>query len=167
MSFMFAHLDFTFMNNKKKALLTIGGAAAAGLLMAIPAFAATTTPIQSGTNPSHFAGKGGFHKFKGAKGTQQPLTNAVFGTIASLDGSTFTITRATHEATTTITVTTDASTTFKKNGQADISTDLAVGQRIVVMGAKDSSGNVPVATSVNIMVRTPRTHSSASTTSST
>ena len=145
--------------NKKKAL-AIGGVAAASLLMALPAFAATTTPTQSGAHPSHFAGKGGMHKFSGKGGTHQPLTNATFGTVASVDGSTFTITRKTREATTTLTIGTDSSTTFKKNGQPDTSTDLAVGQRVVVMGTKDSTGNVADATSVSIMVRGPRAASS-------
>ncbi len=81
--------------------------------------------------------------------------NASFGTVANVDGSTFTLTHKTKTGTSTVTITTTGATTYKKNGQVDTAGDLAVGQRVVVMGTKDSSGNVASATSVNIMVRTP------------
>lgn len=77
--------------------------------------------------------------------------NATFGTVASVSGSTFTLTKKSGTGTTTVMVTTDTTTVFKKNGQTDTLADVAAGQTVVVMGAKDTSGNV-TATSVNVMV---------------
>jgi hypothetical protein len=137
--------------NKKKAL-AMSGIAAASLLMALPAFAATTPTTPSGTESSHVA-KDGIHSSTTHKGNHQKITNATFGTVTSVNGSSFTITRKTRETTRTLTIGINSATVFKKNGQPDTSTDLAVGQRVVVMGVKDTSGNVADATSVTIMVR--------------
>lgn len=96
-------------------------------------------------------------------GQPQALANAAFGTISSVNGSTITLTRATKAGTdSTVTVTTTADTTYKKNGKADTASDLAVGQRVVAMGTKDSSGNISAATSINIMEREPHTTSQPS-----
>ncbi|MBU6323748.1 MAG: hypothetical protein KGI41_03840 [Patescibacteria group bacterium] len=76
---------------------------------------------------------------------------ATFGTVASVSGSSFTLTRRGPGGAATVTVTTDANTTYKKNGQADTFADVTLGARVVVMGTRDASGNV-AATSVNIMV---------------
>ncbi len=230
--------NLKFMN--KKQVFAVSGAVAVSLLMAVPAFAETTSTITPATakHPSHFAVKGGMHKFNGIIGTvsainndtitvtsktgtvyavdathatiqkgfgktataltvsniavndmvavqgtvsgdsvtatrildgiakrsgtyvangHQQLANAAFGTISNVNGSTLTLTRKTKSGTDeTVTVTTTPSTIYKKNGKADTASDVAVGQRIVAMGTKDSSGNIAAATSVNIMVREPR-----------
>ncbi|MBA3788925.1 hypothetical protein H0X32_00835 [Patescibacteria group bacterium] len=90
--------------------------------------------------------------------THQKLPNATLGTISSINGSSITLTRHLKKGTpTTVTVTTNGATIYKKNGQSDTVNDLAVGQKIVAMGVKDTSGNISNATSVNMMVRTLRT----------
>jgi hypothetical protein len=86
-------------------------------------------------------------------GTHQRLANAAFGTVASVNGNTITLTRKTKTGTSTVTAVTTGTTTYKKNGVADTASDITVGQRVVVMGTKDTSGNITAATSVNIMVR--------------
>jgi hypothetical protein len=119
----------------------------------------TATAINDGV-PTHTAGN-----------HHQKLANATFGTVTSVNGSTITLSRmmrtgSTTPATTSIvTVETTSSTVYKKNGQADTASDLAVGQRIVAMGTKDSSGNITDATSVNIFTGTPRERKTVTTTS--
>jgi hypothetical protein len=112
----------------------------------------TATAITDGA-PTHTAGTA----------NHQKLANATFGTVTSISGSTITLSRmmrtgsTTTATTSTVTVETTSSTTYKKNGVADTASDLAIGQRIVAMGTKDSSGNISDATSVNIFTGTPHT----------
>ena len=137
----------------KKQVLAAGGAAAVSLLMAVPAFAATTaTPSVAGANSSQFRTvihpNAGWHT-----GFTKKTPNVAFGKITAINGSTLTLTRHTKNGDVSVTVGTDSSTVYKQNGQPDTVSDLAVGQRVVAMGVKDTSGNIADATSVNIMVR--------------
>jgi hypothetical protein len=127
-----------------------------------PAGATGMGPGGTGTTtPGMWGHSGGPGMMQGG----QKLANAAFGTITNIDGLTITLSQTmrghgsastTPPTTSTVTVTTTDTTTYKKNGQADTASDLAVGQMIVAMGTKDSSGNITDATSVNIMVRVPR-----------
>jgi len=144
----------------KKRVIAAGGAAAVSLIMALPAFAATTEQNTT-TSPSYHSTQNHAHKKTGSsssEGSEHKLTNADFGTVTSVDGSSFTLQRKTGTGTSTVTIDTDSTTVFKENGKtgADFA-NLEVGQRVVAMGVKDSSGNIADATSVNIMVRKART----------
>jgi hypothetical protein len=136
----------------KKQVLAAGGAAAVSLLMAVPAFAATPSVTSNGNSSSssvaHTWKYAGWHA-----GTNKKTPNAAFGKITAINGSTITLTHGSKTGKVSVTVTTTDATTYKNNGVADTSTDLAVGQRVIVMGTKDSTGNITDATSVNIMIR--------------
>jgi len=138
--------------NKKK-VLVVSGTAAVFLIMAVPVFADTATPTPAGQTLAHQFRKGSHKNIAGQHGMHQKLANATFGTISNINGSVITLTRNVREASSTVTVTTTDTTTYKKNGQPDVASDLAIGQRIVAMGTKDSSGNISNATSVNIFIR--------------
>jgi hypothetical protein len=112
-------------------------------------------PHKTGANASGTASSTAMH---------QRLANASFGTVASVNGSSFTLSHKTKTGTSTVTITTTSSTTFKKNGQADTATDLTVGQRVVAMGTKDAEGNIADATSVNIFTQMPHAHRTATST---
>ena len=143
----------------KKQVIAAGSAAAFTLLMAVPAFAATPE-VAASTNTGSSQVRTGTHPNAGWHvGFTKKTPNAAFGKITAINGSSFTITRKTKKGDVSVTVTTDGSTAYKQNGQPDVSTDLAVGQRVVAMGVKDSSGNISDATSVNIMVRQHVRHS--------
>ena len=138
----------------KKQVIAAGSAAAFTLLMAVPAFAATPDSTVTSANTSSALAPAGIHPHAGwHTGFTKKTANAAFGKITSINGSTITLTRKTKTGDISVTVGTNSSTTYKQNGQPDTVSDLAVGQRVVVMGVKDSSGNIADATSVNIMVR--------------
>ncbi|MFA5080807.1 MAG: DUF5666 domain-containing protein, partial [Candidatus Paceibacterota bacterium] len=78
------------------------------------------------------------------------------GAIASINGSTFTITtreRDSGEITKTITVSSDTKYTKDRDNVITLS-DLTVGQKVMIEGTKDSSGNI-TATSVNVVTKAP------------
>ena len=141
--------------NKKQALAATG-AAAVSFLMAVPALAATGV-VSTPRNPSHASSSISTDR----RDRSEKLSLAAFGIITSINGATLQLSERTPaHASSTVSVTTTSATVYKKNGVAESSTDLAVGQRVVVMGTKDSAGNITNATSINVMV--PRTvHTSA------
>ena len=58
--------------------------------------------------------------------------------------------------TTTVTVNTTGTTIFKKDGQVAPLSDLAIGQRVIVVGIRDiPNKNIINATKVNISTKTP------------
>jgi hypothetical protein len=128
----------------KKQVLFMGGAAAVSFLMAVPAFAATTTATSTESASA-------LHTHKGAH--KKHTAHAAFGTVASVNGSTFTLSHKTKTGTKTVTITTTSSTVYKENGKVSTSAVVAVGQRVVVMGTKDTSGDISSAKSVNILIR--------------
>ena len=139
----------------KKQVLAAGGAAAVSLLMAVPAFAATPDiSLASSNSSSSQVGSIGKHLHAGwHTGFTKKTPNAAFGKVTAINGDSFTLTHKTKTGDVSVTIGTDGSTVYKQNGQADVQSDLAVGQRVIVMGVKDTSGNIADATSVNIMVR--------------
>lgn len=87
----------------------------------------------------------------------------VFGTVAALNGGSFTIithgrmgksTTAT-SATKTFTVTTNSSTVVAKDNQTATLSDLAVGQTVMVQGTVDNTALTVVATKLNITTKMP------------
>jgi len=86
-----------------------------------------------------------------------PKGNLSFGIVNAINGSSFTLQTKNKSVTATSTVNTDSNTTFKKNGQAALLSDLAVGQHVLVSGPKDSTTNIITAANVNIVTIT--THS--------
>ncbi len=84
---------------------------------------------------------------------------AFFGVVSSVNGASFSIDQKMRNATTTFTVSTDSTTTIKKDGAADVIGDLAVGQHVVVMGALATSTKTISAKSVNIITHPPTQNS--------
>ncbi len=83
----------------------------------------------------------------------------VVGTVATIDGSSFTISIHGHgknSQPTIFTINTTDSTIYTKNGQSDSLSDLAVGQRVVVSGTIDETNKSVAATKVNIFIPVPR-----------
>ncbi len=76
---------------------------------------------------------------------------AHFGTINSLNNSSFNLDIETKNGPTNFAVNLDSNTAFKKDGAIDKSVDLAVGQQVVVRGLTDLSDNTIVPQSVNII----------------
>ena len=110
----------------------------------------------SGTDVSATAIIDGIGFKKGVRAIKNEFVkgNITFGKITSLNGSTFTVESHNKNATTTISVTTTATTTFKKDAATASLTDLAVGEHVLIAGTKDSSGqNIAQATSIHIITQ--------------
>jgi len=86
---------------------------------------------------------------EGSNGQAWSANRANFsaGTITTLNNPSFTM----QTSTTTVTVNTNSSTIFKNANAVASFANLAVGQRVYVNGAKDSSNYIANATSVNVM----------------
>lgn len=82
--------------------------------------------------------------------------NLYFGTIAAVNGSSFTIQGESRSTTTAVTVNTDSATVFTKDGQTASLGDLTVGQRVTVKGTKDNTTKtISSVTNVNVMTAKP------------
>jgi len=141
----------------KKSIVIAGSMLALSLFVAVPAMAATTTKHTKTINTTTVKT---MHSSKKGKG-MMVRTNMSFGTVATINGSTFTLTskKMMKTGTTittnpiTITVNTSATTVFKKDGTAATLGDLAIGQTITVKGAKDANNVIANATNVNIVTK--------------
>ena len=90
---------------------------------------------------------------QGAAGSKNwsATANMSLGTITAISGSNFTMDSHSKTGTSTVNVATTASTVFKNNQTVSALSNLAVGQRVVVAGTKDSSNNIASATSVTVI----------------
>jgi hypothetical protein len=128
--------------NKEK--IIVSGAAAITILFGVPAYVASAHVTQ--------AQETGYSNLKNRLNKRQTLSQATFGVVTNVEGPKITISRrgALHSI---VTVTTNTDTFYKKNGIADSTVVPEVGQNVVVMGSKDSMGNVDSAISVNVLAR--------------
>jgi hypothetical protein len=78
------------------------------------------------------------------------LTNAAFGTVSAVNGSTISLSHKTKTGTANVTVDTTSTTVFKMAGNAAVLSDVSAGERMVAMGTKDASGNITAATTVRV-----------------
>ncbi len=125
------------------------GAAALVSALALPALVLAAQP----------SGWQGFGKKTGTApmGMRARMSPGVFGTIIAMNGGTFTVESHAFgktQASATWTVATDASTTYKKDGQAASSADLAVGESVMAIGTRDESAKTVAAKEVAIDTRT-------------
>lgn len=134
--------------DKKK--IVVSGAAAITILIGVPvsATAANAAPVVQ--NDSQFSLRQRWLK-------RQHITQATLGTVTSARDGQFAVVYKTGGLATHVTVTVTPQTKYKQNGKMTDSFLPEAGQRVVVMGMRDQLGNIPEASSVNLMVRTPRT----------
>jgi hypothetical protein len=127
----------------QKKLMVMTGIVATSLIFSATAFAASNT-VNSNTQKMT-----GIH--------QNRKIPIAMGSILSISGNTITITTRERgsetETTKTVTVTSDTKYTKDRDTAATIS-DLLAGQRVMVQGTKDSSGNI-TATAVDIETKAP------------
>jgi len=88
-----------------------------------------------------------------------PKGNTAFGTVSAINGAGFSLQVKNKKAAKTLTVNTDGNTIIKKDGQTAGLVDLAVGQHVMVSGAKDNATNTIAATGVNIITKVVKTKS--------
>jgi len=86
------------------------------------------------------------------KGVKSKKSNQAVGTISAMGSTGFTleIKNLKAKTTTSMDVKTDTSTVYTKNGVAATSTDLAVGQKVIVSGAVDTTTKIITAKQVKI-----------------
>ena len=125
------------MNSKKYISLAIAAGFAASLLLAVPAFAQTTT----GANqvPQHAGSRMGTDQERGEKG--------VFGTVSAVGSNSITVTSKTGpkgETTTTYTVDVTNAKVIK-NGVASSVSGIAVGDNVTVQGTVNGSNLIATA----------------------
>lgn len=89
-----------------------------------------------------------------------PKGNNAFGVISAINGASFSLQIKNRKPAKMITVNTDGNTIIKKDGQAAVlTTDLAVGQRVMVSGSKDNTTKTIAATGINIVTKIIKTKS--------
>lgn len=82
------------------------------------------------------------------------------GTISAITSTGFTIDvrNVKTKVTSSVDVKTDTTTQYSKNGVTITVSDIAVGQKVVVVGALDTSTNIIIAKTVKIVTQTPAVH---------
>ena len=128
----------------QKRLLLATGIIASSLIL-------TTTTLAANTNNNNI-NNGNSFKFHQEKG------RGAFGTITSVSGNTITITTRErgNESEVTKTVTVSSDTKYTKDRETTISlSDLANGQKVMIRGTTDNSGNI-TATMINVETKVPK-----------
>lgn len=89
----------------------------------------------------------------------------IIGTVSAINGTGFTVDVKNIKTKTTLStdVKTDAGTVYTKNGMKATASDLAVGQKVIVVGTLDKTTNIVTAKQVKIVIKTANTNKSKKT----